>query len=277
MMYKNVIKVKLKGISKPPVWREIEIPLRISFFELHLIIQTAFGFEKLFGWEFEIDKDIISSFNPMTSPCFQEHENYLDPVISMADIVLMNDSKVIYRYDYTSNWVFNIEYKGLKECKDFDFKPKVLKYKGENLNDHMAGNEELLFTRESGDEIEFDIFSVNDNLSKIFEKNMIVFPEEDDIRSHMEDNEFEEEFLNSFSEFENIGEDGKEIDFSEFDELVEEFKRAVISKENMKKNNSPKNKKDSLKVLDFDKESNKIKDDNVIDFLSLSKDRDKDK
>lgn len=30
-------------------------------------------------------------------------------------------------------------------------------------------------------------------------------------------------------------------------------------------------------MLDFDEESNKIKDDNVIDFLSLSKDRDKDK
>ncbi|MDY2794267.1 hypothetical protein [Peptostreptococcus porci] len=59
----------------------------------------------------------------------------------------------------------------------------------------------------------------------------------------MEDNEFEEEFLNSFSEFENIGEDGKEIDFSEFDELVEEFKRAVISKENMKKMDLQKIKK----------------------------------
>lgn len=39
-------KIKLKGISKPPVWRRILIPADAKFFDLHKAIQGAFGWQE---------------------------------------------------------------------------------------------------------------------------------------------------------------------------------------------------------------------------------------
>lgn len=37
------LKIQLRNVTKPPVWRRLQIPSDITFLELHYIIQAAFG------------------------------------------------------------------------------------------------------------------------------------------------------------------------------------------------------------------------------------------
>jgi len=38
-------KIKLEGTSKPPVWRKLLVPETYTFYQLHMAIQGAFGWE----------------------------------------------------------------------------------------------------------------------------------------------------------------------------------------------------------------------------------------
>ena len=43
-------KIKLKDISKPPVWRRVEVPSHFSFFDFNKVIQFAFGWQIAHLW-----------------------------------------------------------------------------------------------------------------------------------------------------------------------------------------------------------------------------------
>ena len=47
------LKIQLRNVTKPPVWRRVLIPSDITFLELHYIIQAAFGWynEHLFKFQ----------------------------------------------------------------------------------------------------------------------------------------------------------------------------------------------------------------------------------
>ena len=46
------LKVQIKGISKPPVWRRILVPDHFTFGRLHQVIQAAFGWEDYHLYQF---------------------------------------------------------------------------------------------------------------------------------------------------------------------------------------------------------------------------------
>lgn len=41
MLY--TLKIKLAGSSKPPIWRKVQVDSKISFYELHAVIQGVFN------------------------------------------------------------------------------------------------------------------------------------------------------------------------------------------------------------------------------------------
>ena len=43
-------KIQLRGITKPPVWRKVEVPSQFTFGAFHLIIQAAFGWYNYRNW-----------------------------------------------------------------------------------------------------------------------------------------------------------------------------------------------------------------------------------
>ena len=47
------LKIQLRNVTKPPVWRRLQIPSDITFLELHYVIQAAFGWhnEHLFKFQ----------------------------------------------------------------------------------------------------------------------------------------------------------------------------------------------------------------------------------
>ena len=48
-----LLKIKVKDIKKPPVWREMEIPAWYTFEDLHDAIQIIFGWQDYHLWQFQ--------------------------------------------------------------------------------------------------------------------------------------------------------------------------------------------------------------------------------
>jgi len=46
------LKIQIKGISKPPVWRRLLVPDHFRFHRFHQIIQAAFGWEDYHLYQF---------------------------------------------------------------------------------------------------------------------------------------------------------------------------------------------------------------------------------
>ncbi|MDE7430627.1 MAG: plasmid pRiA4b ORF-3 family protein, partial [Lachnospiraceae bacterium] len=50
--YTLVLKIQMKGVNKPPMWREVEVPADFNFMQLHDTIQTVTGLEDCHLWQF---------------------------------------------------------------------------------------------------------------------------------------------------------------------------------------------------------------------------------
>lgn len=108
------MKIKLKGVSKPPVWRSITAPSHCTFADFHLTLQIAFGWENNHFYRFSekgwASREVITDspeeqdsnpFNPTT---------YLDPYEErLSDVFYKAGQKYTYIYDFGDNWEHEIE------------------------------------------------------------------------------------------------------------------------------------------------------------------------
>ncbi len=53
-----LFKIKIKGITKPPVWRKVSVPENFTFLQFHQVIQTVFGWYDYHLFEFREKDDI---------------------------------------------------------------------------------------------------------------------------------------------------------------------------------------------------------------------------
>jgi Plasmid pRiA4b ORF-3-like protein len=76
------LKITLKGISKPPVWRRVQVCDDTIFAMLHQIIQAAFGWTEARLHSFEYEGELIGVPNPQwDNDCADEAETTLDEVL----------------------------------------------------------------------------------------------------------------------------------------------------------------------------------------------------
>ena len=123
-----VVKIMIEN-SHPPIWRRIELPEKISFYDLHRIIQIAFGWEDnhLHGFV-SSDKELIiddESWN------YQEDETLIDDYIGRYPYIR-------YTYDFGDCW----EHKIVLEKIDPDYNErcaKIIKIKGGNPPEDCGG------------------------------------------------------------------------------------------------------------------------------------------
>jgi hypothetical protein len=103
-------KIQLKGIKKPPVWRRVTVPSNYSFYDLHLIIQKAFGWwnshlfqfsEKGFG-SYQIITEIYDEFEPDFNEQIPAKE------IKISDVFKREKQKFVYIYDFGDSWEHDI-------------------------------------------------------------------------------------------------------------------------------------------------------------------------
>lgn len=102
-------KIQLSYTNNPVVWRRVLVPGDITFNDLHLVIQAAFGWGNshmyqfsLKGWGFK--------------PCYQplgRYSEYNEDVIDSEDTLISDvfkkaRQKYTYIYDFGDNWTHEI-------------------------------------------------------------------------------------------------------------------------------------------------------------------------
>lgn len=114
-----LFKIKLKGITKPPVWRKVSVPENFTFLQFHQVIQTIFGWYNYHLFEFK-DKKYQSSFRiaiPYEDDFDFFSEVYDASETKLSKIFSENVKKLLYVYDFGDDWVHEITLESISEEK----------------------------------------------------------------------------------------------------------------------------------------------------------------
>lgn len=119
--------------TRPPVWRRVVIPDKITFMELHEIIQILFGWEDEHLHEFQIPSDYITigSEGAYRGKFYDEEE-------TLIDSFFRNYKWIRYIYDFGDEWRHKINIEKI----DINYSLRVatlLKYKGDNFEEDCGG------------------------------------------------------------------------------------------------------------------------------------------
>lgn len=139
---------KIKGSSKPPIWRKVNE--NITFDDFHTVIQILFGWEDehlyMFspkGWgswpEISFDSgDEFGMNKPISAPnTFPYCERYDSEEIKLKDYFKAPKQKIVYIYDFGDDWKHIIE---LVEITDETLLyPVCIGGKGSNLVEDCGG------------------------------------------------------------------------------------------------------------------------------------------
>lgn len=89
--------------THPPVWRRVIVPERITFEELHEIIQTLFSWGNEHHHEFEVpgDRIYISDRDDIWADYYNETK-------TLIDAFFKNYKWLHYTYDFGDNWRYRI-------------------------------------------------------------------------------------------------------------------------------------------------------------------------
>jgi len=113
--YKNVyqFKITLKG-TKPPVWRRIQVPETYTFYDLHVAIQDAMGWEDTHLHEFVVNKPPgmreVRIGIPSDDDDVYEREILQGWSNKISKYFNEWNKKALYVYDFGDNWQHVIEF-----------------------------------------------------------------------------------------------------------------------------------------------------------------------
>ena len=135
------LKITIKG-SKPPIWRRVIVPDRITFKQLHQVIQAIFGWGDMHLHEFEIRGIGVRFVDPATAE--DEDDMFWFPGRSETygetqriDEWLPENPRIVYTYDFGDDWEHQIV---LEKTVEYPYRyPTVVKYKGDNLPEDCGG------------------------------------------------------------------------------------------------------------------------------------------
>lgn len=119
------LKIELIGVQNPKVWRQISIPPKITFHQLHLIIQEAFGWSDSHLYQFS--ENGFRSLINICSP--HDEEGALNAAKLSAESILfkMYNSHAFdperaqnlkYIYDFGDSWEHEITVVGFNRTAD---------------------------------------------------------------------------------------------------------------------------------------------------------------
>ena len=150
--------------TKPPVWRRVIVPDRITFGDLHDIIQVLFGWEDMHLHDFSFSEDMQLHIGPIEEDYYS---NDLDEDSICIEENIKNHKWIRYTYDFGDDWQHKIVFE--QEHSDYEKRyPQVIKYKGDNFLEDSGG---IFFTDE--EETVRDVFDMQE-INHWMEKNLIM-------------------------------------------------------------------------------------------------------
>ena len=107
------LKIALRYL-KPPIWRRVEVPDTLTFWELHFVLQILFDWENSHLFEFRQGRGSINDFLTGSPPVLPGDEDnmpewQLDPRETTLDEILTKPKdKLTYVYDFGDYWEHDI-------------------------------------------------------------------------------------------------------------------------------------------------------------------------
>ena len=136
-----LLKIKVKDIKTPPVWRELEVPAWFTFEYLHDTIQIIFGWKDYHLWQFQekLHKSpyVIKLADEEDEDYFENEEILRAEHIYISAFLKKKGDKMEYLYDYGDNWVCEITVLEVLD-KETDY-PLLLKAKGDMMLEDIGG------------------------------------------------------------------------------------------------------------------------------------------
>lgn len=153
-----VLKITIEN-THPPVWRRVVIPEKITFEDLHEVIQILFGWQNAHLHDFAYPRDY---FQVVMS---EEDRNWGDLHLeaeTQVDVYLKQYPWIRYTYDFGDCWEHKIVLE--KELEDFHERHAVLiKLKGEHFMEDCGGS----FFAGSYDRIPAEEIAINAQLGQM--------------------------------------------------------------------------------------------------------------
>lgn len=112
-----ILKIQMKDVTKPPMWREVEVPADYDFLKLHEIIQEVTGLEDEHLWQFNVKAYDESLQIGVAIDRENPYERGLDYITHDAESTPLTrflnrkGDKLEYVYDFGDDWVFKVEVK----------------------------------------------------------------------------------------------------------------------------------------------------------------------
>ena len=104
-------KIKIEGLSKPPVWRRVDVPATLTFLQFHQAIQTVFGWGNAHLWCF-----LPRTKGVYTRPAFcivepdEDRNDWLEAAKTLVasdtklDTICLRMKELVYKYDFGDGW-----------------------------------------------------------------------------------------------------------------------------------------------------------------------------
>lgn len=128
-----IFKIMLEH-THPPVWRRVLVPEKITFYELHKVIQTVFGWEDDHLHSFSIPSQHIQIGGCDDAWSWSDY----DEERTLLEQFIFGQKSIRYTYDFGDNWIHKIVFE--KEDETYKARvPALLKAKGENFLEDTGG------------------------------------------------------------------------------------------------------------------------------------------
>ena len=162
-------KIKLRGTSKPPVWRRVLVPAHFTFSGLHAVIQEAFGW-----WNEHLYNFCDVPYSRALTIAEPNEEDWQEPDYNARKFTLgefFGDGdtikKLCYVYDFGDDWIHDITLE--KVLDEFSDHATCTTGKGvcpEEDSGGIWGYEEMKETGEI-DATDFDVEEVREGVEEL--------------------------------------------------------------------------------------------------------------
>lgn len=131
----NALKLRVTMVgSTDPIYRDVIIPTRLNFYELHLIIQNVFGWESKSPAKFMMDHHEIKVYS---NDDIVTDKTLLEASLTQVDYLLTTQGEIAYLYDYECRWKHRVELMGYLTVEDP--LPEVVEYQGPIVIEGLQG------------------------------------------------------------------------------------------------------------------------------------------
>jgi hypothetical protein len=106
----DIIQLKITlDETKPAIWRRVQVEKQTTFFELHHIIQIAFGWKNYHLYEFTVDGHKLGAPEDYMTNVPLLEEGVIDArEITLDSLVVQLSESFKYQYDFGDNWKHEI-------------------------------------------------------------------------------------------------------------------------------------------------------------------------